>query len=200
MAKEPDTALTKSESTGTSPAGTPKRVWLLVLALAGLAAYAGYTVLQQRHQHADSEMVRKALASENTRLEASVLTLKDELKKSKEANASLEATVGQSRADAHAASAKLIDLESKVGVLGSKVAEALTKAKESAEKHLNAQLGFEAAEEAKAKLMSENSSLKNQINEAQKKLDAAVSDLTGIAQKSQDATPPLSPLPEPSYP
>jgi len=197
MAKEPDTALTKSESTGKSPGGTPKRVWLLVLALAGLAAYAGYTVLQQRHQHADSEMVRKALASENTRLEASVLSLKDELKKSKEANASLEATVAQSRADANAASAKIIDLESKVGVLGSKVAEALANAKESAEKHLNAQLAFEAAEEAKAKLMNENDSLKNQIAEAQKKLDAAVSDLAGTPPESTSAP---SPLPEPTYP
>ncbi len=66
-------------------------------------------------------------------------------------------------------------------------------AKESVKKHADAQSALKAAEEAKAALMSENESLKSQIAEAQKKLDAAVSDLTG-------APPAVSPLPEPSYP
>jgi chromosome segregation ATPase len=190
MATEPDTALTKSEGAGKSPGRTPLGVWLLVLVLGGLAFYAGYMALHHRQLHADSEMVRKALASENDRLEASVVSLKEKLKTSKEAHAFSKASAEASRADAQAASAKIGELESTV-------AKALAGAKESAEKNLNAQSALKAAEEAKAKLMSENSSLKSQIAEAQKKLDAAVSDLTGAPPASTSSP---SPLPEPSYP
>jgi hypothetical protein len=45
--------------------------------------------------------------------------------------------------------------------------------------------------------MNENDSLKNQIAEAQKKLDAAVSDLAG---EPPAPTSSPSPLPEPTYP
>ncbi len=204
MATEPDTALTKSEGTTKAPGRTPLGVWLLVLVLAGLAVYAGYMALHHRQLHADSEMVRKALASDKERLEASVASLKNELKKSKDAHASSEATAKKSRADAEAASARVGELESKIGTLQSKVADAVSSAEESAKKHLNAQSALKAAEEAKAALRSENDTLKNQISEAQKKLDAAVADLTRVQKEIQEATPgptpPVSPLPEPSYP
>ena len=190
MATEPDTALTKSESTGKRPGRTPLGVWLLVLVLGGLAFYAGYMALHHRQLHADSEMVRKALASDKDRLEASVASLKDEVKKSKQASASAAASAERLRAEAKAASAQISEL-------GSKVAAALAKAKESAERNLNAQSVLKAVEEAKAKIMSENDSLKSQIAEAQKKLDAAVSDLTG-APPASTSTP--SPLPERTYP
>jgi len=190
MATEPDTALTKSVDTDKSPGRTPLRVWLLVLVLGGLAFYAGYMALHQRQLHADSEMLRKALASDKDRLEASVASLKDEIKKSKAAGASSMAAAEKFRTEAQAAS-------DKIRALGSKVAEALAKAKESAEQQLNAQSVLKSAEEAKAKLMNENDSLRNQIAEAQKKLDAAVSDLAG---EPPAPTSSPSPLPEPTYP
>lgn len=192
MATEPDTALTKSEGTGKSPGGTPAGVWLLVLVLAGLAFYAGYMALHHRQLHADSEMVRKALASDKDRLEASVASLKEEIKKSKKANASSQAVAEKFRAKVLGATTKLNQLEAGI-------AEAVASAKEREKKILSLQSALKAAEEAKAKIMSENESLKGQIAEAQIKLDAAVSDLTGASQKGEE-TPALSPLPEPSYP
>ncbi len=190
MATEPDTALTKSGGAEKSKGRTPLGIWLFVLVLAGLAAYGGYMALHHKQLHADSEMVRKALASDKDRLEARVASLKEKLETSKEANALSKASAEASQADAQAASAKISELESTL-------AKALAGAKESAEKNLNAQSVLKAAEEAKAKLMNENDSLKNQIAEAQKKLDAAVSDLAG-APPAPTSSP--SPLPEPTYP
>lgn len=201
MATEQETALTKSGGSEKSPSRTPLGVWLFVLVLAGLAAYGGYTALHHRQLHADSEMVRKALASDKQRLETSVVSLKDEIKKLKDTSSSSEASAEQSRADAQAAAAKISELENAISTLKSKVADAVTNARESVTKLLNSETALKAAKEASARLMSENESLKNQINEAQKKLDAAVSDLTGTPPKSQGATTgPLSPLPAPSYP
>ncbi len=201
MATEPDTALTKSGGAEKSTSRTPLVVWLFVLVLAGLAAYGGYTALHHRQLHADSEMVRKALASEKDRLEASVLSLKNEIKKLKDASSYSEASAEQSRADAQAAAATISELENEISTLKSKVADAVGSARESATKLLNSESALKAAKEASATLMNENDSLKSQINEAQKKLDAAVSELTGKPQMSQDAPPePLSPLPAPSYP
>jgi chromosome segregation ATPase len=201
MATEQDTALTKSGGAEKSTSRTPLGVWLFVLVLAGLAAYGGYTALHHRQLHADSEMVRKALASDKDRLEASVLSLKDEIKKLKDASSSSEASADQSRADAQAAAAKISELENEISTLKSKVADAVASARESVTKLLNSESALKAAKEVSARFMSENDSLKNQISEAQKKLDAAVSDLTGTPQESQGATTePLSPLPEPTYP
>lgn len=190
MATEPDTALTKSESTGKSPGRTPLGVWLLVLVLGGLAFYAGYMALHHRQLHADSEMVRKALASDKDRLEASVASLKEEIKKSKKANASSQAVAEKFRA-------KVLGTTTKLNELEAGFAKAVASAKERAKKILSLQSALKAAEEAKANIMSENDSLKSQIAEAQKKLDAAVSDLTG-APPASTSTP--SPLPERTYP
>lgn len=192
MATEPDTALTKSEGAQKSSGGTPPGIWLLVVVLAGLAVYAGYMAFHQRQLHADSEMVRKALASDKERLET-------ELKKSKEGHAAAKALTEESRAATEAASAKVSELETKISTLESKLAEALAGAQENAKKLADAQTALDAARETNAALVSENESLKNQIAEAQKKLDAAVSELTG-ASKEGEETPALSPLPEPSYP
>ncbi len=185
MATTPENALTPEPSAdGRGPA--PLWVWLLVVVLAALAVYGGYTAMSNYQRYYDTETARKSLAADKDRLEANIADLKQQVDKSNKAKTEAETALKQSRADTKTASDQISDLQGQLGAAQAKIktledaaAASETKAKQ--------------ATDAKVALEKEVEGLKTRLNEIQTKLDQTMSDLTKAQKQSQSQ--PAAPQP-----
>jgi chromosome segregation ATPase len=182
MATPSDNAVTASGASGGARGPTPFWVWLLVLALAALAVYGGYTALSNYQLYYDTETARQGLARDKDRLEANVADLKQQLEQSGKAKGKVEAALKQSRADTQTASSQINDLQGQISAHQAK-ARTMETALAAAEAKAK------QAVDAKAKLEQEVEGLKSRLNEIQTKLDSALSDLTQAQQQSQSKSP-----------
>jgi peptidoglycan hydrolase CwlO-like protein len=187
MATSPENALTpapRSDARGQ----TPLWVWLLVLVLAALAIYGGYTAASNYQRYYDTETAREALARDKDRLEANLSDLKRQTDAANKARSDAETALKQSRADTQTASEQIGDLRGQL-------AKAQDTIKSQEDSIAAAEAKAKKAADAKAALEKEVEALKSKLNEIQTKLDQTVSDLTKAQQQStsQPAEPPAQP-------
>lgn len=184
MATTPENALTTGPThDGRGPA--PLWVWLLVLVLAALAIYAGYTAVSNYQLYYDTDTARQAIARDKDRLEANVADLQQQVESANKARTEAENALKQSRADTETASEQVSNLQSELSTAQDKIKSLESAASEAREK-------AEQATVAKAALEKEVEGLKSKLNEIQTKLDQTLSDLTKAQEqsKSQSAGQP----------
>jgi chromosome segregation ATPase len=182
MATTPENALT-TDPRSEVPGPTPLWVWLLVLALAGLAVYGGYKAVSNYQLYYDTETARKAIASDKDRLDANVTDLKQQVDQASKAKGALETALKQSRADTQTAADQVDDLQRQLGTTQDKI-------KSLEESAAAAEAKAKQAVDAKAALEKEVESLRNKLNDIQTKLDQTLTDLTKAQKQSQSPPAP----------
>jgi FtsZ-binding cell division protein ZapB len=163
-----------------SGAPIPFWVWLLVVALGAISVYAAYAALSEHQLYLQGESVRVDLAQERDRLKANVADLGRQVEQANRSRSDVENALKQSRANTESASAQIGDLQGQVGQMRQKTGD-LEHARD-------------AAASAKEALEREVTTLKGQLAQAQKKLNAALADLTKERQQISPApVPPPAP-------
>lgn len=187
MEPEYDPALMTEPRAG---APAPLWVWLLVVALGAISAYAVYAAMSEHQLYLQGESVRVDLAQERDRLKANVADLGRQVEQANRSRSDVENALKQSRANTESASAQIGDLQGQVGQMREKTGD-LERARSAAE------ASTKEAVSAKEALEREVTALKGQLAQTQKKLNAALADLTKERQQISPAPvpPPASPKP-----
>ncbi len=189
MTMQSDPAFMTDAPSGSEPGPTPVWVWLLVVAFGALAIFGGYAALSRNQQYWESETARQTLTAEKSRLTADVSDLRQQLD---QANSSKEASataLAQSRADTETASKQISDLQGQISKLQGQVSELQAKATDLESK-------LAAAETATKTATTAREGLERDLTATQKKLDAALADLSQAQKQSQSQlAPPAAPAP-----
>ncbi len=158
----------------------PLWVWILVVALAGLTVYAGYTALSARQLYLEGETARLDLSQQRDRLKANVADLTRQVEQANKSRDEVESALKQSRANTEAATAQIGDLQKQVGDL---------------QRARDAAVAGAAATEASAReaAQREVATLKAQLAATQKKLNQALADLK--REREQVSPAPVGPPP-----
>lgn len=173
----------------------PFWVWLLVVTLGGIAAYATYEAMSARHLYHEGERLRGELAQQRDRLQANVTDLNRQVEQANRVRGEVENALKQSRADTEAASTQITELQKQVSDQQRQIAD-LEKARDTAlGSGKDAAEAKAAADKQIGDLEKETAALKKQVADMQKKLNAALADL----KKEREQISP-APMPPPGQP
>jgi len=155
----------------------PLWVWLLVLALGAVAAYAGYKALDAHQQYLAGESVRTDLAQQRDRLKANVADLTRQVEQAASTRSEVEDALKQSRANTEAASAQIADLQKQVSGLQADAAALQQKVTDLENGRSTAEASAKEAADAKDAAEKEVTALKGQLAQTKKKLDQTSAEL-----------------------